>query len=284
MLIVHSLHSSDSEARAIRERASGLWRDEAAQGQAINATDDAHARKKRKVDDLLQAGPIPSAQSASATSATAAQSQDSRPVSGPGGRPTNSPQTIKAAPTGQSAGQGPPGQGPRTPLQSQGSHSSQTRQQANPQANPQRPSQPRQTSSTQQRQSAPTSAADDVVIADVETAPPTRLSNAPTSSGTPPSAAAAIDKNKKVVKRPAPLINVPSPGNGNATNHPPTQKSARSVAAASSLVELDSSLPSEIANVSPVVSGFPMHTADKATLESVSPGLTSLCGISLTSA
>lgn len=55
-------------------------------------------------------------------------------------------------------------------------------------------------------------------------------------------------------------------------NHPP-QKSARSVAAASSMVELDSSLPSGIANVSPVVSGFPMHTADKATLESVSIGL-----------
>ena len=273
MLISYSFHSSDSQARAIREKASGLWRDEAAQGQAINATDDSHARKKRKVDDLLSET-APSAPSSSVTSSAVVQSQDTHLVQGPGGRPINSSQTTKAAPTGQSTRQGPSGQGTRPPLQSQESQSSQTDQQANTQFNLQRPSQPRQTSSTQLRQSAPASAADDVVIADVETAPPTRLPNASMSSATPSSAVAAIDKSKKAVKRPAPLVNVATPGNGIAMNHPPTQKSARSVAVASGLVELDSSLPTGIANVSPVVSGFPMHTADKATLESVSSELT----------
>jgi hypothetical protein len=83
---------------------------------------------------------------------------------------------------------------------------------------------------------------DNVVIADVETAPPTRMSNAPpSSSATPTSAAVGSDKTKKAVKRPAPLVNVPTSGNGNGMSHPPPQKSARSIAAASGLAELDRS-------------------------------------------
>ncbi|GHJ86409.1 hypothetical protein NliqN6_2811 [Naganishia liquefaciens] len=255
--------SFNNQARASREQASGLGRNDSAQNQVINATDEAHAQKKRKVDDLVQEASTSSVQSTSPR--IAAQSQEHRP-----GRPSekqaNVPQTTKTAVIGQS---GRPGslddQGTRTPLQRPGSQSTQS----SLQTNTQRPSQPRQTSSTQIRQSAPASAIDNVVIADVETAPPTRMSNAPpSSSATPTSAAVGSDKTKKAVKRPAPLVNVPTSGNGNGMSHPPPQKSARSIAAASGLAELDSSLPTGIANVSPVVSGFPMHTADKATLES----------------
>ena len=267
VLISHSSLSFNNQARASREQASGLGRNDSAQNQVINATDEAHAQKKRKVDDLVQEASTSSVQSTSPR--IAAQSQEHRP-----GRPSekqaNVPQTTKTAVIGQS---GRPGslddQGTRTPLQRPGSQSTQS----SLQTNTQRPSQPRQTSSTQIRQSAPASAIDNVVIADVETAPPTRMSNAPpSSSATPTSAAVGSDKTKKAVKRPAPLVNVPTSGNGNGMSHPPPQKSARSIAAASGLAELDSSLPTGIANVSPVVSGFPMHTADKATLESVSLG------------
>lgn len=170
---------------------------------------------------------------------------------------TRSPQATKA--THAHAGKaGPPGSAMRL---SQGQGANATREAGQPQ--------PMGRQSAQQAQAPrPTmvqasTSADDVVIAEVDAAPSPKRAHPPPTAA--PATTTTTEPVKKSGKRPPPLTNVPASGIGNGPAQPLGKSTAEGELPATGL-------PSGLANVSPVVSGFPMQSADKATLESVSLG------------
>ncbi|KAJ9101006.1 hypothetical protein QFC20_005290 [Naganishia adeliensis] len=262
--------SADTRDRSSDEQASGQWRDEAVNTSNTPAADDAHARKKRKVDAVEPSSTTSSATDKTAsvlvgTPQTATQMPDARPPA-QSGRLTRSPQATKATQVPQSAKVGQPGSARPAPGQgpSPARQSGQPPQLGRPPQSTQPSPRPPQAAQQPRPTAQASTSADDVVIADVDAAPSPKRTNGPPTGATPTTSTAAIDQNKKVLKRPPPLTNVPASGTGNGSAHPPSARSA-------SMVEVEgvqTSLPSGLANVSPVVSGFPMQSADKATLES----------------
>lgn len=272
--ILDRYHSVEEKRdQTSEEQTPGQWRDEAVSASHTPAADDAQPRKKRKVDAMEPSSTTSSATDKTAsvvvgTPRTATQMPDARPPP-QSGRLTRSPQATKATQVSQSAkvGQPSPAAGP-VPGQEAlpARQSGQPPQLGRPPQSTQLSPRPSQAAQQPHPTAEASTSADDVVIADVDAAPFPKRTNVPPTGAAPTISAAAIDQNKKVLKRPPPLTNVPASGTGNGSAHPP---SARSV----SMVEVEgvhTSLPSGLANVSPVVSGFPMQSADKATLESVS--------------
>jgi hypothetical protein len=252
-------YSTEKRDTASEKQIPGQWRDEATSKSNTPAADDAHARKKRKVDAAEPSSTTSSTTDKTAsvivgTPRTATQVPDARPPST--GRLTRSPQATKATQV-QSGKAGPPGSTVK-PIQVQGAAT--TRQAGQQSVRPPQSAQPTPRPHAQPPRPAAqaSTSADDVVIAEVDAEPSPKRASAP-----PKAAPTTTEQAKKSVKRPPPLTNVPVSGTGNGS----TQPSAKST------VEVEApptGLPSGLANVSPVVSGFPMQSADKATLESVS--------------
>ncbi|KAJ9095058.1 hypothetical protein QFC19_007738 [Naganishia cerealis] len=255
--IIDSSQVLDKKRRASPDRESAEWRDAA-------VTSNGSPRKKRKLKSP-QVQPSVLADAGSPTSATAVPS---RPVSAAqASRPTSATT-------------------PQPPRQTVVQPGLQPQPASRPSQPPQAAALPTQSSPVAARtggQSAKLShppshsvksatSAEDVVIADVDPAPSPKAKLPAVLASSVPAAVLNMtgDKNKKITKRPPPLASVPSGGGhaGGPTQHAGGQQSSGSGSTVShvDVENLKTGLPS--ATVSPVISGFPMHTADKATLDS----------------
>lgn len=259
--------TSDKKRRASSEQEPGPSGDATSNSHASAPTDDANPRKKRKVKSP-QTQTTALASSETVSSAAAVPPRPS--VTAQGGRRTSATGSATSqTPNERSSAQPPTG---RPALASQSTRPPQPLQMARPaQSSPiARTGQLKKSSHVPPAVSSTTTTpAEDVVIADVDPAPSPKVPIARVQSVGTSATALVNDKSKKLGKRPPPLANVPGgPAGNGSTQHPSWQSSGSGSTASHVDVEgLKTGLPS--ATVSPVISGFPMHNADKATLESV---------------
>jgi hypothetical protein len=258
----------DKKRRASAEGESLQWRDAAMSSHASVPADEANPRKKRKVKS-------PPTQTAALTRPESASSATIVPP-----RPAATAQGIRrTSATGSVTSQAASERGSAQPSTGRSALSSQTTRPPQPlqitrpvQSSPvTRTGELKKPSQTPQSAVQSATPAEDVVIADVDPAPSPKVPVARVQSlGNTSAKALAADRSKKLGKRPPPLANVPAGQAGSGSAQHPSWQSAGSGSTASHVdVEgLKTGLPS--ATVSPVISGFPMHNADQATLDSVS--------------